>query len=200
MKRPYRNIFVGLAGISLLAVLVAATSKFSDPPATGGADDKPIPKVADDNSPLPTEAALEKLAKTDPVAFWEACIRRCQRQVKGYTVTLEKQELENKKMGPREVVEVSFKDKPHSVYMQWLEGASRAIRVLFVETVSGAMMWAKPKGFLGKVSGIVERDPAGADGVRLRRFGFKKSMERMLATWNESKEKERSLPVKYLGE
>src|SRR5260370_42505812 len=52
----------------------------------------------DDGKVLPEAERLAALAKKDCIAFMEACLRRHNREVKGYTLTMYKQERINGKL------------------------------------------------------------------------------------------------------
>src|SRR5713226_3598137 len=93
----------------LLYLLLSGNSAGTD--AIG---DKPIPKIAEADS-LPDAARMEKLATENPVEFLMNCIRRYNRDVKGYQLTMLKQEQIAGKVQPRERIEVYFKNDPHSV-------------------------------------------------------------------------------------
>jgi hypothetical protein len=159
-------------------------------------------EVADDGKALPSEAAMERLARNDPIAFLEACIRRYDREVKGYTTTLRKQERIDGKLERSEVIEVSFRESPFSVLMKWKEGARRAAAVLYVKGENRDQMLVRPAGLLS-VAGIVVRDANGSDAKKAGRyplpeFGIKIGMQRALASWKKA-DKDHALHVEYLG-
>jgi len=161
--------------------------------------------VKDAGGPLPSQADMEKLARTNPVAFLENCLRKHAREVKGYTLKLHKQENIGGRINPAEVIDVAFLDKPHSVLFIWQEGARLAERVLYVEGQNGGMMLARPRGGVARlVAGdVVKREVNGADAKQsgrytLDQFGFKKAEERTLQAWRKAQE-EQALNVEYLG-
>jgi hypothetical protein len=161
--------------------------------------------VKDNGAALPDTATMEKLARTDPIAFLENCIRRCGREAKSYTLTLQKQETIGGKIQPSEVVEVAFRAKPHSVYFNWLEGARLAERVLYVEGENDGKMLARPKGGLARIvaGDVTAREVNGPDARNSARytmdqFGFKKGEERTLASWKAARTAG-TLNVEYLG-
>ena len=86
-----------------------------DVPLSAKSADAKADVVKDNGAALPRPAEMEKLAQTDPIAFMEHCLRRYAREVKGYTLTLKKQERINGKTNPAETIEVYFNEKPHSV-------------------------------------------------------------------------------------
>ncbi len=157
--------------------------------------------VSDNGNPLPSESEMERLAKNDPVAFVEECIRRYDREVQGYTTTLRKQERLN---GQRsEVIDVAFRENPFSVLLHWKEGAQRASAVLYVKGENRDQLLVRPAGVLS-VAGIVARDPKGEDAKNagrypLTEFGIKIGMQRTLASWEQGK-KANALHVEFLGE
>ncbi len=158
--------------------------------------------VADDGTPLPSEAAMERLAKTDPIAFLETCIRRYDREVKGYTATLRKQERIEGQLERSEVIDVAFREKPFSVLLRWKEGARRASATLYVKGENKDHLLVRPAGILS-VAGIVVRDPNGSDAKKggrypLTEFGIKIGTQRTLASW-ENARKDKGLHVEYLG-
>lgn len=163
---------------------------------------RPVEK-ADDKAPLPGEEEMKRLAKEDPVAFLEHCLRRYRQTVKGYTLVMEKQERINGKLNPREVIEVCFREEPHSVYFRWTEGARRAERTVYVEGENNGKMLVKPNGLLlGRLT--VEKDPDGEEAkdsgrYSIKEFGLRKGLERTIKTWKDAKEGG-TLFVEFLGE
>jgi hypothetical protein len=159
--------------------------------------------VADDGAKLPDDARMEKLAKTDPIAFLENCIKRYDREVKGYEATLIKQERLGGKLQPREVIGVQFREEPFSVLLTWKEGTRLARRTLYVKGKYNDQLVVKPAG-IASLIGTVERDPNGADAKSsgrypLTEFGIKIGMQRTLSAWKNAA-KEGALHVEYLGE
>jgi hypothetical protein len=162
-----------------------------------------LPDARDKNGPLPDNAGMEKLAKDDPVAFLENSLSRYNREVKGYSLTMQKQERIGDKLEKKEVVDVKVKDIDDkiSVFMRWVSGMRLAARVLYVEGENNDKMLVKPAGLGGFL--IVTRDPEGADARKsgrytLKQFGLKRGLQR---TWNGFLEarKDGTLKVKYLG-
>jgi hypothetical protein len=159
--------------------------------------------VADTGKPLPSEAAMERLAKTDPIAFLEMCIRRYDREVHGYTATLRKQERIDGQLERSEVIDVAFREDPFSVLMRWKEGTRRAAATLYVKGENKDQLLVKPAGVLA-VAGIVTRDPNGRDAKKagrypLTEFGIKIGMQRTLESWQKAR-KQDALHITFLGE
>ena len=87
----------------------------------------------DDGKSLPSAEQMEKLASKEPIAFLEFCLRRQEREVTGYRLTFSKQERIGKNLEKPELIDVWFKEQPHSVFMKWREGERLAARALYVE-------------------------------------------------------------------
>lgn len=161
-----------------------------------------VDRVPDNGEKLPDAASMEKLAKEDPIAFLENCVRRHKRDVKGYKVTLQKQERIEGRLQKKEVIDVCFREEPHSVYFQWVEGARKADRVLYVAGENGNKLLVLPSG-IARLAGIVERDVDSDDARKTGRytmdeFGLKKGLLRTLESWKAAKEKG-GLHVQYVG-
>jgi hypothetical protein len=181
------------------------------PPGAGSADRTAIPPAPpprdarDDGGPLPDAATMERLARTDPIAFLENCLRRYDREVRGYRAVLRMQERLGGRLHPTEAIDVAFREKPFSVLLSWREGAGRAARTLYVKGENDDKLLARPSGALAyRLAGIVSRDPAGPDAREagrypLTEFGIKIGTERVLAAW-EAARKQETLHVEYLGQ
>src|SRR5262249_49173793 len=152
------------AALVLLPFLVA---RAASPMTEGG-----------DNSDLPSAADMERLARDKPIEFLETCLRNNDRTVRGYTLVMQKQERIGGKLQRTEVIDVAFRDKPHSVLLRWVEGARLAAASLYVEGENDGKMLVRPAGLL--LGGlIVERDPDGEQAKQsgrysMREFGLKK--------------------------
>jgi Protein of unknown function (DUF1571) len=159
--------------------------------------------AAGDSTPLPDAAGLERLARNDPIAFQRACLRRYDREVKGYRCTFVKQERLGGKLQRTEVVDVSFRDDPFSVVFDWREGAKLAAKLLYVKGQNDGQMLVRPGGWRGALVSTVSRDPVGADAKESSRypitdFGMKKGLERAIAAWGAAQQ-EGSLKYEYRG-
>src|SRR5262249_26736361 len=80
-----------------------------------------VKELVDDGGKLPGGDEMERLARTDPVAFLEKCLLRYEREVKGYRCKLKRQERVNGKLLPSENFDVAFREKPFSVKLEWPE-------------------------------------------------------------------------------
>src|SRR5690349_242187 len=102
------------------------------------------PAVADDKAALPDAAQLDRLAHEKPMAFLEACLRRYQREVKGYTCNFYKHERVGENLYDPEEIKVAFREQPFSVLFVWEKGARQAERTLYVEGENDGNMLARP--------------------------------------------------------
>jgi hypothetical protein len=149
-------------------------------------------------------AGLERLARTDPVDFLAACLKRYDREVKGYTAVIHRQERLDGRLQPSQEIRVSFREKPFSVLFVWLRGPSRAARVLYVAGKNDNQLLALPAGALAqRLAGIVRIDPLGPEARQTGRFpvtefGLRLAMERVYNAW-QAAGKDGTLHVEYLG-
>jgi hypothetical protein len=145
----------------------------------------------------------EDLRRKDPLAFFEMAIERYEREVRGYTAISRKKEKVAGKYNDPEEIEVAVREKPFSVYMNWLQGArlTAAQKVIYVEGENNNKLLALPKlSFLG----IQTRDVDGADakaGSRytIDHFGIHKGTQRTVASMKAARDR-KQLHLKYLGE
>jgi hypothetical protein len=213
-----RRFWILLPSISLLL----APDRPDRPPTAQPADAPPV-TAGGPSAALPTAAEMERLAKKDPVAFMEACLRRyrlhvVQRpdiaasvvgvgqalpgqawaasaallagsfEVTGYRMIMQKQEAIDGKLAPLEIVEVFFRERPHSVALCWLEGARRAERALYVQGENNDKLLVRPKGALARriVGDVLPIDPEGTEArsagrYSVKEYGLRKAAERALA-------------------
>jgi hypothetical protein len=164
---------------------------------------EPAPKEGGGKADTPSAAEMERLARDKPIEFLETCLRVYDRTVKGYTLTMQKQERIGGKLQRTEVIDVAFRDQPPAVLMRWVEGARLAAASLYVEGENNGKLLVRPAGLL--LGGlIVERDPEGEQAKQsgrypMTQFGLKKAMERTLKSWKAARDKD-ELHVEYLGE
>jgi hypothetical protein len=163
------------------------------------------PELVDNSNGGEDTAGMEKLAREDPIAFLEKCILRYRKEVHGYTLIMRKQEFIGGALHPKEVVEVAFREHPHSVYLRWIDGAGKAERALYVEGENNGRMLSRPCGELArKLAGdIVEVDVEGvlarqSGRFTLNKYGINKGTERYLASWKTAQD-HHVLDVEYLG-
>jgi hypothetical protein len=157
------------------------------------------PKVED-----PDVSQMADLARNNPFAFLENCLKHCEQEVRAYQLIMQKQERLQGRLQNKEVIEVAFRDQPYSVAMHWIEGARKADRVAYVVGENEGLMLAHPTGVAGKfvksVKRQVDSEEARESGrYTLDQFGFKNSLKRILASMQEAKNKQQ-LRVEFQGE
>jgi hypothetical protein len=128
---------------------------------------------------------MEYLADKDPIAFVEAAIARYDREVKGYTCLLIKQERLAGSLMAEEQIQCWFREEPSfRVLMEWTKGARLAHRVLYVKGANDDKLLAKLTGVLA-LGGTARRDADGPDARSSARypateFGMRLGMQRTL--------------------
>jgi hypothetical protein len=145
---------------------------------------------------------MVKLAKTDPIAFLEESIKRCDREVKGYTAQLVKRERTASGLNPQERIKIFFREKPFSVRMDWIAGKDLASKTLFVKGENDDKLVAMPKGLLS-IAGLQTIDPTDKRALRRSRmpiteFGIKLGTQSAMKAWKAAK-KRGDLKVVYGG-
>ena len=154
--------------------------------------------------PDSSKPASDPLPEKDPLVFLEKCLERYEGSgIKGYLCLFIKQERIEGVLRPTEKIEAGFLEQPHSVYFNWLEGAGKASRVLYVEAENNGQMLCRPSGLAGALVSVVSRDVEGTDAKQsgrysLKAFGMKKATLSTLAAWKAAKAKG-TLRVDYLG-
>jgi hypothetical protein len=121
-------------------------------------------------------------------------------------VLLQKQERLDGVLEKKELIDVWFKDQPHSVLMKWREGARLAGRALYVEgenqRAGKSMIVVRPAGIASFIKSV-EKDPNGKDAEKsgrypISQFGLKMALQRTLKSWKDAKKAD-NLNVEYLG-
>jgi hypothetical protein len=147
---------------------------------------------------------MTNLARNDPFAFLQNCLKLYEKNIRGYKVTMQKQERLQGRLQNRELIEVAFREQPFSVFMRWLDGAKKADRVVFVAGENEGMMLAHPAGVAGKLVKVVKRKVDSEEARQSGRytvdqFGFKNSLQRILTSMETAKRKG-TLHLEFLGE
>jgi hypothetical protein len=145
---------------------------------------------------------IEEILKTDPPRFLQMSLDRYDREVKGYSCILIKKEVVQEKLRPLEKTECYFKEKPFSVYMNFLAGVGEAQRVLYVKGENNDKMLARPSGWKSIV-GVLAFDtdtPKAKSAGRylITQFGIKLGTERTLKAMLAARSRD-ALFVKYEG-
>lgn len=174
---------------------------------TGPTHRASVPEPAlDTRDALPSQSRFGELARTDPVAALRACAARYIREVRGFRAVLHKRERHGDAFGPEEIIDVDFRDEPHSVLLRWrTEGVGLADRALYVEGRDDNQILARPRNaLLRRITPIARQNPEGrqarASGrYSIREFGLLKANERSLASWSAAQRLGR-LHFDYVGE
>jgi hypothetical protein len=185
----------------------------SGPPRDGRAPERTAPVVIDHGQRLSDAEEMARLAHDRPLDFLRECLLRYKRGVRGYTLTMSKQEriggvLESQP----EIMEVAFREEPFSVFLKWDKGAHRAESVLYVEGENDDKILARVSGLwlvaaraAGRVrDGLVVEDVGSEEARRsgrftIREFGMYNGLARLLADW-EAADRKGALHVEDLGE
>jgi hypothetical protein len=173
-------------------------------------NDSPPPQPdlpADTADRLPDEREMARLAHTDPIAFLQQCLRRYQREVRGYHCILDKQERLAGVLYPPERMEVWFQEEPFRVRMDWLQGARQVQRTLYAQGENHNRALVRPgpdRPILSRLPVVVERDPDGPDArkagrVPISEFGAKWGTLCTLGPWQRARNRH-ALHLEYLGE
>jgi hypothetical protein len=153
----------------------------------------------------PADAStITNLARNDPFAFLESCLKHYDRDVRGYTMTMQKQERLQGRLQNKEVIEIAFKDQPHSVSLHWLQGARKADRVIYVAGENDGQMLAHPTGAAGMLVKVVRRKVDSEEARQsarytLDQFGFKNTLNRAITSM-QAAQKKGTLRLEFQGE
>jgi uncharacterized protein DUF1571 len=136
---------------------------------------------------LHRDQIIEEILRDEPagaIKFLQMSLERYNREVKGYSCILIKKERVEGKIRVLEKTECYFREKPFSVYMNFLAGVGEAQRVLYVQGENNGKMLARPSGLPGPLGALpfdVESPKARKAGRYLiTEFGIKLGSERTL--------------------
>ncbi|HPD30024.1 MAG TPA: DUF1571 domain-containing protein [Phycisphaerae bacterium] len=76
--------------------------------------------------------SIEERAARDPIHFFEDAVEYYDSAVRDYTCVFTKQERIGGKLGPEQVTNAMFREKPFSVRLEWTRNADKCDRVLYV--------------------------------------------------------------------
>ena len=159
----------------------------------------PSEEYCEDGRSLPDDAAFERLARENAVAFLDACLKRYHREIKGYCGVMKKQERIGREEIAPELLDFWFREDPYSVLLKWRQGARGAKASLFVQNQNSNRV-AVVATRLGVVWDI---DPEGrfageAGRYSIREFSLRQATERTRRAWAAAQENG-CLCVEYLG-
>jgi hypothetical protein len=199
MRRLFLIVVLCLFGGSLLALAHPEIREYILPKPEADAEGDP------NEMPITSSDDPKDLLATDPIAFFEKCLERYDREVKGYSLTMQKQERINGKLQETQIHKIHFREKPFSVYMELVKGSPLAERILYVEGENGGKLLARPRGKLarGIMGDVVERDTNSADAKQsgryaINEFGLKAALQRIVKAGKAARER-KALHVEYLG-
>jgi hypothetical protein len=149
---------------------------------------------------------IEEILRDQPngaIRFLQLSLERYEREVQGYSCILVKKERVEGKLLPMEKTECYFKEKPFSVYMNWLAGVGEAQRVLYVQGENKDKMLARPAGFIYGLAGVLAFNPdtpkaRKAGRYLVTQFGIKLGSERTLKAMLAAQAR-KALFVRYEG-
>jgi hypothetical protein len=143
----------------------------------------------------------------DVIPFLEACLKRYQETVKGYTLTFRKRERTGGTLHPWETIEACYTEQPHRAFFDWQEGARKAMKALYVEgenkNASGksqiVALPAPPLTGFGPVSTDTDSADSKKSGrYPLSQFGLKQATQRVVEAWKAADEA-KTLHVDFKG-
>jgi hypothetical protein len=176
-------LFAGVAAVCALAV------PRGPEPATAVTAD-PTDRVTLDGH-LPAPDQFLRLAQSDPVAMFEACVRRYKQEVRGFKAVLHKQERLKDKLCPPEVVRVAVREDPFAVQMIWDEGVrSDVAGTVYAAGENGGLMtvW-RPSALILKTVPVNPRSDVATTASRycVTDSSLSHAMYRSLMKWADAK-------------
>jgi hypothetical protein len=159
------------------------------PAPSQAAEPAPVVKMTPAADVIPT--GDEALARREPLAFLEQCLRRYREEVRDYRAVFSKQERIDGDLRALQRANVRVRAEPLSVDMEFFENVREAKRALYV---AGAwfdddgvpQVWAKPGGaILRAVVPRIQQPVAGkrakaASRRSIDQFGFGRTLELIL--------------------
>jgi hypothetical protein len=156
--------------------------------------------------PKPTESDpsdLSQLARTDPAAMFESCLRYSQTHYQDYTCVFTKEERIKGDLRPPQTIEVKFLTEPFSVAMEWLNNAPAGDVAIYVEGKNENKMLVRPKGVLKLLVPCARIDPTGSQVMSytlhpITDFGFSRNVQTIININRQAKEAG-ELKLEYAG-
>jgi len=140
--------------------------------------------------------ALRDLAEKSPADFLEMCMRKYEKDVRGYKVMFEKQEKVKGSLKNPERVVCHFREKPFSVHMEWKAGAGLASKTLYVEGENDGNLVAKV--FIIMLQPVNGTAAKSTSRFPITEFGIYKGAENTLSAIRLA-ERHKSLHIKFEG-
>jgi hypothetical protein len=165
---------------------------------------------ASSTSTRPPVSRIPQLLQADPLAFLRMARQEYERKVRDYVCHFSKQERLTEKLGPRQLVDVKFREGPYSVFMHFKENPGNARRVLYVKDriVKKGEQYAviQPEGAIARLLvRSVERAVNGSDARSASRrtladFGFARSLELIIQYAAVAQQQEGRSVLRFAGE
>ena len=154
---------------------------------------------------LHREQIIEEILRDEPggaIKFLQMSLERYNREVQGYSCILVKKERVEGTVRPLEKTECYFREKPFSVFINFLAGAGEAQRVLYVQGENNGKMLARATGLPGVLGAL----PFDVNSPKARKagryivteFGIKLGSERTLKAMLSAQGR-KALHVRYDG-
>ena len=144
-------------------------------------------------APLPAPEEMDRLlARADPIAFFDWCLKRYDREVRSYRVTFIRKEFLDGHERKEEVIACSFRDRPFSVRMDWRKNPGSAKALLYVEGEYDNKVFVVLHGlasFLTKTQSLPLSSPLIKDASRfpVTDFGMRAGLARARRVWSAAK-------------
>jgi len=158
---------------------------------------EPLRVIGEDRS-----IELRTLAEQDPIAFLDRCLNQYREDVKGYKCTFFKRERVKGNLQKPERLICHFRETPFSVHMEWKEGATAALRSLYVVGENDGNLVARVNLF-GIPGPMVTRsvdDPSAKATSRfpISNFGMFVGLKQTIDAMKKAKAND-ALHVKFYG-
>jgi len=111
----------------------SAVAHPGDPPAGRLPPETLAIAAANPEAPF-TRESVKALAQREPLRLLKLAMELCEQRISDYRCTLYKKENIGGRVGPRQIIEVRYREQPLTVYMIWRENPERVRRALFVDS------------------------------------------------------------------
>jgi len=157
----------------------------------------------------PTPAPTPEIGAPDPLALLKRAVQLYDRNVRSYTCTFHRTERVEGRLTREQIIEVAYRNDPHSVAMQWVRNAENVRRLAYRKGLNRApdgdeCALVEPNGTVARL--VASRVPVPIHGPLARRssrytldeFGFRATLDRVLRV-NAMAGELGDLDLKYAG-
>ncbi len=142
----------------------------------------------DADQSTPDEQALIARAEGGPIALLESAIGRYDAEVQDYEGTFRLEYLADGRHVDRSLCRFKFRSRPFSVLLEWVEGAGRIDKLLYIEGENDGKMIVHPTGLAGRLVSAVAVDPRGEAARKgssrpVTEFGLRNALARILRSY-----------------